>query len=99
LPLLFFSLSTRQEYYVLPALPALMLLIVLWLESAGDQIDRINHRIAAILLVLGSLGAAICLYFAVHSGAPPANIDLADVLNQNPGDYALSMGHFLDLTG
>src|ERR1019366_8147725 len=29
-PLLFFSLSTRQEYYVLPALPALCLLIAGW---------------------------------------------------------------------
>ena len=32
LPLLFFSLSTRQEYYVLPALPALAMLIAGWLS-------------------------------------------------------------------
>src|ERR1019366_5187311 len=31
LPLLFFSFSTRQEYYVLPSLPALALLIAAWL--------------------------------------------------------------------
>ncbi|HTC76708.1 MAG TPA: phospholipid carrier-dependent glycosyltransferase, partial [Edaphobacter sp.] len=31
-PLLFFSLSTRQEYYVLPSLPPLILLIAGWLN-------------------------------------------------------------------
>src|SRR5665213_3173408 len=35
LPLVFFSLSTRQEYYILPALPALILLIATWLADAS----------------------------------------------------------------
>jgi 4-amino-4-deoxy-L-arabinose transferase-like glycosyltransferase len=30
---MFFSFSTRQEYYVLPALPALALLIGAWLAA------------------------------------------------------------------
>lgn len=110
-PLLFFSLSTRQEYYVLPSLPALILLIAGRLaptpgssapihQTASFNIRRKDlDRIAIVLLAIGSLAAAICLYFALHSGPPPAHTPLADILSQNPSDYALSMGHLLDLTG
>ena len=35
LPLLFFSLSTRQEYYVLPSLPPMMMLVASLLEEAN----------------------------------------------------------------
>ena len=38
-PLLFFSLSTRQEYYVLPSLPALILLIAGWLNREVDEAE------------------------------------------------------------
>jgi 4-amino-4-deoxy-L-arabinose transferase-like glycosyltransferase len=99
--LLFFSLSTRQEYYVLPALPALAILIADWLAQdsrlAHDAPTTAAQRITAVLLVLGSLFAAVALFFLLHTRAPAANTDLAALLQQNPGDYALSMGHFLDL--
>ncbi len=104
--LLFFSLSTRQEYYVLPALPALAVLIAGWLafESRDCHPERSEgpaspaaQRITAVLLVLGSLFAAAALFFLLHTRAPAADTDLAALLQQNPGDYALSMGHFLDL--
>jgi 4-amino-4-deoxy-L-arabinose transferase-like glycosyltransferase len=91
LPLLFFSLSTRQEYYVLPALPALAILI------AGQllQDDRANLRITAALLTLGALFAAASLLFLLHTPTP--STDLATLLQQNPSNYALSLGHLLDL--
>jgi 4-amino-4-deoxy-L-arabinose transferase-like glycosyltransferase len=91
--LLFFSLSTRQEYYVLPALPALAILL------AGQllQEDRANLRINAILLALGTIFAAVALYFLLHARVPSPQTGLAGLLQQHPGDYALSMGHFLDL--
>ena len=38
-PMLFFSFSTRQEYYVLPALPALVLLIAAWLNDEADEAE------------------------------------------------------------
>ncbi len=58
--LLFFSFSTRQEYYTVPALPALALLIGGWMQqeedSAEDSSLRRSGRIGSVvLLVIGSL--------------------------------------------
>ena len=107
LPLLFFSLSTRQEYYVLPSLPALGLLVAGWLSLevqyahstspvAALQRRRNDHAVI-FALVIGTIFAAASVYFLLHTRAPAPNTDLAQLLAQNPGDYALSMGHFLDL--
>ncbi|WP_182275694.1 phospholipid carrier-dependent glycosyltransferase [Granulicella sp. 5B5] len=146
--LLFFALSSRQEYYVLPALPALAILIAGWLalssqtthyeittrsatathevssrpESAlfadvaesgvpsersrlvGVQrpavgTDRGALRCLYTPLTLGALIFFASLYFLLHTPAPSPNTDLASLLTQNPSDYALSLGHFMDLTG
>jgi 4-amino-4-deoxy-L-arabinose transferase-like glycosyltransferase len=101
-PLLFFSFSTRQEYYVLPSLPAFALLIGGWLardEETDPDSDAAlaGRRIAWVLLVMGWCGSAIALWFGLR-GRLPAGADVAQVLSQNPGDYALSFGHFLDLS-
>jgi hypothetical protein len=95
-PLLFFSFSTRQEYYVLPAMPALALLLGGWLaeDTADPRPPRL--RTAWLLFAAGGCGAAVSLFFAAH--APPPTGDLARALRSNPGDYALSFGHFLDLS-
>ena len=108
LPLLFFSFSTRQEYYVLPALPALALLITGWLALDGRVewephtesariTRRANERCTEVLIVLGAVFAAAAIITLTHAHAPGENVDLATLLEQNPSDYALSMGHFLDL--
>ena len=117
--LLFFSLSTRQEYYVLPALPALAILIAGYLvwdrglngpalepaevarhaSSTARRQHSPNIRITTILLAIGAIFAAVSLYLLLHAPAAAPNADLASLLTQNPSDYALSMGHFLDLTG
>jgi hypothetical protein len=95
-PMVFFSFSTRQEYYVLPAMPALALLIGGWLAQDAADTAPPRMRTAWLLFVVGSCGAAVALFFALHSGA--ARGDLAAALRNNPGDYALSFGHFLDLS-
>ncbi len=41
--------------------------------------------------------ALAATYFLHHTKSPAPNNDLATLLAQNPGDYALSMGHVLDL--
>ena len=106
IPLLFFSLSTRQEYYVLPAIPALALLIAAWLDEEATEAEAFTvpnprvtagQRISVVLLVLGSLAALAAGFIAIHSTPPGPNTDLASLLQQNPADYALSFGHFLDL--
>jgi 4-amino-4-deoxy-L-arabinose transferase-like glycosyltransferase len=98
--LLFFSLSTRQEYYVLPALPALALLISSWLsdESRNLRDQVIGRRIVASLAIAGGLAAAIALFFVLTARPLAPGADLATLLSQNPADYALSFGHFLDLS-
>jgi 4-amino-4-deoxy-L-arabinose transferase-like glycosyltransferase len=108
LVLLFFLFSTRQEYYVLPAFPPLAILIAGWLTldsriawqpntQAARFIRRANLRVTAVLLALGTIFAAVAIFFLLHTRVPSANTDLAALLQQNPGDYAMSMGHFLDL--
>ncbi len=106
IPMLFFSLSTRQEYYVLPTLPAFALLIAAWLTEEAIEAESFTvpnprvtagQRISVLLLVLGSIAALAAGFLAIHSTPPGPNTDLATLLQQNPGDYALSFGHFLDL--
>jgi 4-amino-4-deoxy-L-arabinose transferase-like glycosyltransferase len=95
-PMLFFSFSTRQEYYVLPAMPALALLVGGWLAEDARTATRPRVRMAWFLFLVGACGAAVAMFFALRSGAPSG--DLAAALSTNPGDYALSFGHFLDLS-
>jgi 4-amino-4-deoxy-L-arabinose transferase-like glycosyltransferase len=120
--LLFFAFSTRQEYYVLPALPALAILLAGYLtqpfgvvtsRAAGaprstreevlqqalktDTPYRANQCCTAVLFLLGSLFAAAALYVLLQAHTPAPNTDLATLLTDHPSDYALSMGHFLDL--
>ena len=97
-PMLFFSFSTRQEYYVLPAMPALALLVGGWLadDAGAANAARPPMRTAWLLFAVGACGAAAAMFFALGSGSPSG--DLAAALSTNPGDYALSFGHFLDLS-
>ena len=102
--LLFFSFSTRQEYYVAPGLPGLALLIGYWLARESEApfaspFPRAGRRSASVLLALGLLIAAATGFLAVTTHTPPPGSDIFDALNQNPDVYTLSLGHFLDLTG
>ncbi len=101
--LLFFSFSSRQEYYVLPGLPGVALLLGGWLAresaSAKDSPERRSGKISSIVLVaVGVAVCAACIALAWQAQAPPPKYDIAELLKQNPQDYALSFGHFLDLT-
>jgi 4-amino-4-deoxy-L-arabinose transferase-like glycosyltransferase len=96
----FFSFSTRQEYYTIPAVPALALLIGGWLakeasSNSESRAGRISSWVLFVVVVIGSV-VGIMLLFSSRSPAPGA--DLADLLRKNPQEYDLSLGHFLDLT-
>jgi hypothetical protein len=99
----FFSLSTRQEYYTIPAIPAMALLVGGWLqrerESASDSRERRSGKTSsAVLMIVGVVIAAVGFALLFFSKAPAPGTDLSDLLRKNPQDYALSFGHFLDLT-
>jgi 4-amino-4-deoxy-L-arabinose transferase-like glycosyltransferase len=100
--LLFFALSTRQEYYVLPALPALAMLLAGWLAHEATikpiGLDRLaTIRCLYVPLVFGALYVLFAAYSSVHTRTPAPDTDLSTLLSQHPADYALSLGHFLDL--
>lgn len=99
----FFSFSTRQEYYTIPALPGLALLIGGWLakesEPNASPSTLSSGRISStVLLVIALLAAIAGIAILLSSQAPPPGTDLADLLKKNPQEYDLSLGHFLDLT-
>jgi 4-amino-4-deoxy-L-arabinose transferase-like glycosyltransferase len=101
--LLFFSFSTRQEYYTIPALPGVALLAGGWLarESAVDASGaerRAGRRSSLVLMVVGVIAAAVGLTLLSGTHAPTAGADLADLLKKNPQDYDFSLGHVLDFT-
>src|SRR5579864_5680562 len=101
--LLFFSFSTRQEYYTIPALPALSLLVGGGLQREADANedgpDRRAGRISSVvLLVVGILAFVAGTTLLLVSKAPHAGTDLADLLKKNPENYALSFGHIFDIT-
>jgi hypothetical protein len=99
----FFSFSSRQEYYVLPALPALALILGAWLSReqhspATSPGRRAGQRIALATFVVAvplALAAWALLWF---SQRVPPHSELADLLTRNPSEYALSFGHIFDLT-
>ena len=99
----FFSFSSRQEYYVLPVLPALALIVGAWLSAeqsspADSALRRSGRRTALVSFVFAvplAIAAWGLLWFSQR--VPPGG-ELADLLTRNPAEYALSFGHIFDLT-
>jgi 4-amino-4-deoxy-L-arabinose transferase-like glycosyltransferase len=101
--LVFFSFSTRQEYYAIPALPGLALLIGGWLQQedespATSKLRRSGRIGSTALLGLAVVIFAIAMFLLLQSKSMPADSDLAELLKKNPNEYALALGHVFDLT-
>ncbi len=92
--LAFFSLSTSQEYYTMPAYPAVALLLGCALASDGRAVGAGRRVLAVLSLAAGLVLAAIL--GAVWDKPAPGDISLA--LTRNPELYTLSLGHMADLT-
>jgi 4-amino-4-deoxy-L-arabinose transferase-like glycosyltransferase len=106
----FFTLSNRQEYYSLPALPALALIIGSILSRAECTSSRVVSPVANrstlnwhlyALVPLTSLIAIICGYFAITAPHPVPGTDIVSLLAiaGGPEVYNLSLSHITDLTG
>ncbi len=89
--LVFFTFSTTQEYYSMPAYPAFALLIGAAL-AAGK---RWGLRIAGGIFFLAALAIAFILSQVWNTPAPG---DISQALTHNPDAYTLSLGHMGDLT-
>ncbi len=99
----FFTFSTRQEYYTIPALPAVALLVAGSLaresdSTAGSRERRAGRKSATVLFSIGVVGFVFAMLMLFSSQPPPPGVDLAELLKRNPEKYALSFGHIFDLT-
>jgi 4-amino-4-deoxy-L-arabinose transferase-like glycosyltransferase len=101
--LVFFSFSSRQEYYTIPALPGLALLVGAWLSQeetapAGSADRRAGRRVATVVLAIAIPAFIFAVLLLGYSKSVPKGADLAEILARNPEKYALSFGHIFDLT-
>jgi 4-amino-4-deoxy-L-arabinose transferase-like glycosyltransferase len=100
--LLFFSLSTNQEYYTFPAYLPLLMLITAALtraEQPAQLATALTFAHAAFTVIGLAVSAALTygLWTSRHLAVVP---DIGDLLaHRGVGDYTLSMSSLFDLTG
>jgi 4-amino-4-deoxy-L-arabinose transferase-like glycosyltransferase len=102
----FFTLSNRQEYYSLPALPALALMIGAILVQADRTQSATSANRSALnwhlytLVPITTLVAVICGYFAITAAHPTPGADIVSLLAMagSTEAYNLSLSHVSDLT-
>jgi hypothetical protein len=106
LVLVFFSLSTNQEYYTFPAYLPILMLIAAALRRAERSYDsepsfRRWLTIAHAAYTFVGVAAASALAYGLWSSRHlPYVADIGALLaHRGVGDYTLSMSHFFDLTG
>ncbi len=92
--LVFFTFSTTQEYYSMPAYPALALLIGSAMAMGGTWV---KWGIRALCVISTCAAAAVFAILGhVHGIATPG--DISSALSRHPKAYTLSLGHMEDLT-
>ncbi len=107
LVLLFFSLSTNQEYYTFPAYLPLLMLLAAALARAEATLPNVEpssrrwitfaHAAFTVLGVAVAAALAYGLWTSRHLAFVP---DIGDLLaHRGVGDYTLSMSSLFDLTG
>ena len=92
--LVFFTFSTTQEYYSMPAYAALALLLGSAMEEGGAWIRR-GTRVLTVIVAVCTIAAAAILVYVRHVPTPG---DISNALTQHPEVYTLSLGHMEDLT-
>lgn len=96
--IIFFSFSTRQEYYTYPAFPAIALMCGVALADREEAGDRRLLYGQGLLAIIGLLVGIILLFLVWQSWHLPATEDISKVLTSNPENYRLALGHMSDLT-
>ncbi len=109
--LVFFSISTNQEYYTFPAYLPLLILTAAVLASFELRAERIDaaarestyrwlmgaHMLFAAVGVISAAALGYGLWSARHLPFVP---DIGTLLaHRGVGNYSLSMSHLFDLTG
>ena len=97
--LVFFSFSSTQEYYSMPAYPAIALLLGCAMASTNLSTRRWLRWGEAALFAVCTLASAAILYILVHVWTLPTPGDISNALNvKDVAYYTLSLGHMGDLT-
>ncbi len=103
--LIFFAISTNQEYYTFPAYLAILLLLADGvaqcerLESEGGVRAGWLMPSAGLLAVIGVVASAMLVVGLWKSRNLPFEPDIGRLLNeQNTSAYTLSTSHMLDLS-
>ncbi|HSY34881.1 MAG TPA: glycosyltransferase family 39 protein [Acidobacteriaceae bacterium] len=107
--LLFFSISTNQEYYTFPVWPPLFILIAGVMATIEERPATSAHptislswltNAQAVYSIIGIAVAAALGWGLWDSRALPFVPDIGTLLaHRAVGNYTLSMSHFFDLTG
>jgi len=93
--LIFFTFSTTQEYYSMPAYPAIALLLG---SAMTREYNPPRWPTRAVGIIAGfALCAIVYLLVQVWDLPTPGDISRA-LAQQNPDAYTLSLGHMGDLT-
>jgi len=91
----FFTFSTTQEYYSMPAYPAFAILIGSAMAESGERAWRWATRSTAVIAACAAVAIVAILW---ASWSYPAPGDIAQALTSHPSAYTLSLGHMGDLT-
>ena len=101
--LVFFSLSTNQEYYTFPAYFPLLLLVAGGLTVEEERIGKVSGWLIGAHAALAVVGVAAALalgYGLWSSRGIPSGADIGALLaHRDVAGYTLSMSHLFDLTG
>ena len=96
----FFTLSSTQEYYSMPAYPAMALLLGCAIASGTKTVEWLK-RGNGMLLLLCTLAAGGIVFILFRVWRMPTPGDISQALTQHPrasSVYTLSLGHMGDLT-
>lgn len=96
--LFFFTFSTTQEYYSMPAYPAFALLIGSAMAAGSPDASKWIQRGAKAVAVVASLALLAILGILAYVWNLPTPGDISNALTQDPSRYQLSLGHMGDLT-
>jgi len=103
--LIFFAISTNQEYYTWPMYPAALMLIagaLAAVEEAPGHRPKSGWITGAqvFFMVTGIVAAGLLAYGLWESRHLPYVADIGTLMaHRGVGGYTLSMSHFFDLTG
>jgi 4-amino-4-deoxy-L-arabinose transferase-like glycosyltransferase len=105
--LIFFAISTNQEYYTWPLYPAVLMLIAGGLSVIEESQSEGRKGSSGWLtgahiffLTAGLVAAALLAWGLWQSRHLPYTADIGTLMaHRGVGSYTLSMSHFFDLTG